>query len=98
MCFVNMNCETMLKKELEAKNIFKGNPILDILYEAKQKFGPYKTYTVGCENPRTRLLNLHHCLIDASTKSKVESYLKELRLTDHMNFYSEYTKSEALSR
>lgn len=72
MCFVNMNCQTMIKKELEAKNIFKGNPILDIFYEAKQKFGPYKTYTVGCENPRSKLLNLHHSLIDGNTKSKVE--------------------------
>lgn len=70
--FVNMNCETMLKKEHEVKNVFKGNPILDIFYEAKHKFGSYKTYVVGCENPKPKFLNLHHCFTDVNTKSKVE--------------------------
>lgn len=38
----------MMKKEYGKKNNLLGNPILDIFYGAKLKFGEYKNYTTGC--------------------------------------------------
>jgi hypothetical protein len=46
--FENINCDTMMKKEYEKKNNLLGNPILDVFYGAKLKFGEYKNYTTRC--------------------------------------------------
>ncbi len=34
VAYENINCQTMIKKQYEEKTKFKGNPILDVFYEA----------------------------------------------------------------
>lgn len=57
-----------------------GNPIIDIFYEAKDRFGLYTTYTVNNNTPQPKQLHFHHILPNKSESEKLIDYLNESQL------------------
>ncbi len=55
LVFKNLNCEKVLKLNQKDEMINLGNPILDVFYEAYEKFGDYVDY----ENNQ-KDMNLYH--------------------------------------
>lgn len=79
----------MLEKGHSEKNKNLGNPILDIFYGAKDKFGDYKKYNYESKRSEIKPLNLLHMTQSESLKKKIKVYLEELRLEGHEHRYFE---------
>lgn len=73
--FFNMNCNTMLEKEENEKNQHFGNPILDVFYGAKDKFGEYKKYNSQSKRSEVKSLNLYHFTSSEVSNEKIKQYL-----------------------
>lgn len=63
-----------------------GNPIIDIFYEAQDRFGLYTTYTVCKNTPNKKHLNLYHIIEPSYDKEKLMKYLKLVNIRNHNNF------------
>lgn len=87
--FLNMNCNTKLEKGHSEKNKNLGNPILDIFYGAKHKFGDYKKFNNKSKRSEIQSLNLLHMTQSEILKKKIKVYLEELRLQGHEHHYFE---------
>lgn len=76
--FKNLNCEKFLNFNQKEDSVNLGNPILDVFYEAYEKFGEYVDY----ENDE-RDINLYH--LTNIKEKKIQTYAKELKIPNHIH-------------
>ena len=76
-----MSSDTFIKQT--QKKVCLGNPIIDIFYEANDRFGLYTTYTVCQNTPNFKQLNLHHIVLNSQLENKIMKYIELSSIKNH---------------
>ena len=79
---LNLNCDSVLRETSQKENKKQGNPILDVFYEAYEKFGDYTNHKHDYKK-----IKLHH--LSNLKPEKIENYLHEMNLQNHLHYFQE---------